>query len=757
MFSTVCEIKGTINMISVEFNNNSSKSLYVQLYEYLRNEISDGRIRPGERLPSLRNLAADLGISVTTVKTAYDQLMVEGYVTSMPQSGFYVAPGVAGSTDPAVSSSESDIPQDLGNSPRKKAENNIRDAESADEPGGQSVPVKSLSCDPESFDFVKWKKCMAGVLNETPELLLTEADRQGEPELRKEIAAYIYKSRGVICTQEQVVISAGTQQLVSHLARILKLMDIGHVSVEDPGYIPVRSIFRDWGFSMSCVPVRENGIQIERLPVNIKTAAYVCPQNQFPTGALMPVGRRHQLLDWAKANDSIIIEDDYNSELRYTGMPVPALQGLDREGRVVYIGSFTSTLFPAIRISYMVLPPMMVGLYNSIRMKYDQTCSKTEQLTLARFMQSGCYQANLRRVKTLYSRKLSEALSAIREYGSSGNFLTAENTQSGISLTLRLDTFNRVLHEGMQGSDRSEDIRRELADRLVRKATEEGIKVIDIDQLDHDGQIYLAFYYSQIPLKKIREAVRIMTEGFRSAVTKGILSMPSVYEVIRLTDGEPKFLEDHYERLGRSLAAIGMLTPFTIDELRGSIEDLVQESRIRDHNIRIDVDVSGYASMHLNPTHYPGAEMYRTGVKTGLFKGERANPNIKMMDPKLREATDATIKKDGLYEVLLVDREGLITEGSRSNVFFIKNGEVFTAPSDKVLLGVTRAKIIELIRDMGTVLHEESVAADNIDEYDAAFLSGTSPAVLPIARIGNVKYDVDESLLREIMKKYDLL
>ena len=743
-------------MISVEFDNNSSKSLYVQLYEYLRNEISEGRIHPCEKLPSLRNMASILGISVTTVKIAYDQLIVEGYVVSKPQSGYYAAQGAGGSTA-ADENSGSDNSHAFGNKLCKEAGNEIREARPAEETAGQSVHAKPLSCDPESFDFVKWKKCMAGVLNETPELLLTEADRQGEPELRKEIAAYIYKSRGVICTQEQVVISAGTQQLVSHIARILKLMDIGHVSVEDPGYMPVRSIFRDWGFSMSCIPVRENGIILERLPVNIRTAVYVCPQNQFPTGALMPVVRRRQLLDWAKANDSIIIEDDYNSELRYTGMPVPALQGLDRDGRVVYIGSFTSTLFPAVRISYMVLPPVMVGLYNSIRMNYDQTCSKTEQLTLARFMKDGCYQSNLRRVKTLYSRKLSEALSAIREYGSSGNFLIAENTQSGISLTLRLDTFNRVLHEGMQGSARAGEIRKELAERLIRKAADAGIKVRDIDQLDHDGQIYLAFYYSQIPLEKIREAVRIMTDGFRSAVTRGILSMPSVYEVIRLTDGEPKFLEDHYERLGRSLAAIGMLTPFTIDELRGSIADLVQESGIRDHNIRVEVDVSGYASMHLNPTHYPDSEMYRTGVKAGLFRGERTNPNVKMMDLKLRDATDAAMKRDGLYEVLLVDREGFITEGSRSNVFFIKNGEVFTAPPDKVLLGVTRAKIIELIRGMGVVLQEESVAVDSISAYDAAFISGTSPAVMPIACIGDVTYDVNDPLLREIMNKYDML
>ena len=744
-------------MISLEFDNNSSKSLYVQLYEHLRYEISEGRIRPGERLPSLRKMASVLGVSVTTVKIAYDQLMVEGYVVSRPQSGFYAAQGADGGESADIGICESiRLPEYRWNS--FDGENNDDEyAEVNEEAAKKTIHTKSLSCDPESFDFVKWKKCMASVLNETPELLLTEADRQGEPELRKEIAKYVYKSRGVICSQEQVVISAGTQQLVSHLARILKLMDIAHVSVEDPGYMPVRNIFREWGFSMSCIPVMENGIKIESLPVNIRTAVYVCPQNQFPTGALMPVGRRRQLLDWAKENDSFIIEDDYNSELRYTGMPVPALQGLDREGRVVYIGSFTSTLFPAVRISYMVLPPIMVGMYNGIKMNYDQTCSKTEQLTLARFMQRAYYQTNLRRVKKLYSGKLSEALSAIREYGSSGNFLTAENTQSGINLTLRLDTFNRVLHEGRQGSDRAKDIRMGLANKMVRDAEDLGIKIVDIEQLDHHGQLYFAFYYSQIPKDKIREAVRMLTEAFRSAVTMGIHDMPSVYEVVRLTNGEPKFLEDHYERLSRSLAAIGIIIPFAIDELRSCIADLVKDSGIMNHNIKIEVDVSGYACLHLNPTHYPDAETYRTGVKTDLFKGERSNPNVKMMDLQLREATDEAIKSNDLYEVLLVDKGGSITEGSRSNVFFIKGDGVFTAPADKVLLGVTRAKIIEIIKTAGARLHEESILAENISEFDVAFISGTSPAVMPIACIGDITYDVDNPLLREIMSMYDSL
>ena len=726
-------------MISLEFDYNSAKSLYVQLYEYLKEEITEGRIETGERLPSLRNLADTLGVSVTTVKTAYEQLIVEGYMISKPQSGYYAAQGAVTGEETARADNRQ---------PSSSAESR-RPAETA------AQGSMALSCDPASFDFIKWKKCMAAVLNESPELLLSEGDRQGEPALREEIASYLYKARGVVCTQDQVVISAGTQQLVSHLARILRMMDIVHVSVEDPGYMPVRSIFRDWGFSMSCIPVREDGIQIEKLPVNLRTAVYVCPQNQFPTGALMPISRRRRLLEWAKSNDSIIIEDDYNSELRYTGMPVPALQGIDRSGRVVYLGSFTSTLFPAVRISYMVLPESMVPLYDAIRSDYDQTCSKTEQLTLAEFMRNGYYQTNLKRVRKLYSAKLQKALAAIKEYGGHGSFMTAENTQSGINIILRLNTHNKVITEGQSGVSRTVEIRREMADRLVKSAADAGVKVRDIEQLDTDGQIYLVFTYNQIPLERIDDAVRNITSGFQSAVTKGSLSLPSVYEVIRLIDGKPQFFEDHYRRLEKSLASMGMAVPFSSGRLESCIEELVSESGIRNHNIRIEVDISGHSVLHLNPTHYPSQEMYEKGVRTDLFYGERKNPNIKAMDQELRDATDKAIKEGGLYEVLLVNRDGRITEGSRSNVFFIRGGEVYTSPSDEVLLGVTRSKIIEIIEQAGRTIHFESVKADDLGSFDAVFISGTSPKVMPVSAIGELTYDVNDPLLRDIMYRYE--
>lgn len=723
-------------MISFELDSNLPTSLYVQLYEHLRNEMSAGRIATGERLPSLRSMADSLGISVTTVKLAYDQLMAEGYLLSRPQSGYYAASGAGASAGAGPGSSE---PAD----------------DMADHAAGAEAQREPASCDPETFDFVKWKKCMASVLNDSPEQLLTGADRQGEPELREEIAKYLYQARGVICTQRQIVISAGTQMLTGHIARILKLMGIGHVSVEDPGYMPVRSIFRDWGFSLSCIPVREDGIAIEKLPANIRTAVYVCPQNQYPTGVVMPIGRRRQLLEWAENNDSIIIEDDYNSELRYSSRPIPALQGLDQGRRVVYIGSFSSTLFPAVRISYMVLPRSMVELYDRISEHYDQTCSKTEQLTLAQFMKRGYYSTNLKHVRKLYSRKQQEALAAVREYGSDGGFVTAENTQSGINITLRLDTHVRVIAEGHSGRDRSGEVQHELAARLVKAAADAGARVRDIEQLDHDGRVYLIFSYSQIPLGKVRPVVRDMIAAFKAAVTLGSLDMPSVYEVVRVTDGKPVFLEEHYARLERSLAAMGRVPEFSCDELRECIDGLVRESGIENHNIKIEADVEGFSRLYLSPTHYPEPELYETGVKTDLFHGERRSPNIKMMDRELREATNKAIKEKGLFEVMLVDRNGQITEGSRSNLFFIKDGEVFTAPAEKVLLGVTRSKIIEIIRSMGVRLYEKAVPADDLGSFDAAFISGTSPKVLPVAQAGDISFDVNDPILRKIMEKYD--
>ena len=427
--------------IILELNNNSSTPLYVQLYQSIKSEITTGAIKAGERLPSLRSLSQSLGISITTVQLAYNQLLVEGYTVSRPQSGYYVSqtfhagPGFSSSADISIAKNFSEDKDDS--------------------------PYIHDSC---CFDFNKWKKCSSAVFNQYADRLLYESDPQGEKILRSEISKYLYSSRGVKCSPKQIVIGAGTQQITGQLCRILDKLEISHVSLESPGYLPVQNMFRDNGFAISHIPVHKDGIDISRLPVNISSAVYVSPSNQFPTGAVMPAGRRYQLLEWAKTNDSIIIEDDYDSELRYFGKPVPALQSLDSTDSVVYLGSFSSTLFPAIKISYMVLPPAIIGIFDQIRGRYTQTCSKAEQLTLALFMEKGFYNTGIKKLRNLYSQKLQASLLALSRYGHGK--VKAVDTQSGINLLLRIRSskkrrgalLNRKIHRRAYGS-RSRHIR----------------------------------------------------------------------------------------------------------------------------------------------------------------------------------------------------------------------------------------------------------------------------------------------------------
>ena len=317
-------------------------------------------------------------------------------------------------------------------------------------------------------------------------MLLFESDPQGEPALRYEISKYIYRFRGVTASPDRIVIGAGTQQITGHLSRILRKMGINLVSLEAPGYLPVQSMFRDAGFSVSHIPVAHDGIDISKLPANISSAVYVSPSNQFPTGAVMPVGRRYQLLDWAAENNSIIIEDDYDSELRYFGKPVPAMQGLDKHNRVVYLGSFSSTLFPAVKISYMVLPEEMSEIFKGIKNQYTQTCSKSEQLTLALFMEDGYYVAGIKKLRSLYAQKLQAVIKGFDRYARS--MVDPLDTQSGISLTVKVRSAKK-------------------ASQLCSEAKSIGLQFVPLSEVTDQSTSALIFYYNQVPLERIDELI----------------------------------------------------------------------------------------------------------------------------------------------------------------------------------------------------------------------------------------------------------
>lgn len=475
------------------FDESSAIPMYLQLYQHIKQAILLGEIQSEERLPSLRTLAKNLKLSLTTVESAYSQLLVEGYIYSKPQSGYYAN---------RISAGMGSIPADIKTADGGADALDVLMFAEGRWPEKTRLPMQTIEeervyHDPASFDFNKWKKCINKVLTEYSHLLLKESEPKGEAPLRAEIARYVYQSRGVVTTPEQIVIGAGTQQITGQLCTILHKMGINHVSVEEPGYLPVRNIFRDRSFFISTVPVDREGIRISRLPANIPSVVYVNPSNQFPTGYVMPIGKRYELLQWAESNDSVIIEDDYDSELRYFGKPIPSLQGLDSSQRVVYLGSFSSTLFPSIKISYMVLPPAMAEIFDTFSMDYTQTCSKTEQLTLALYMNQGLYQINIKKLRTLYGQKIQAVLSALNRYGA--QFIEPVNSSSGINMLINVQS-------------------RKSTACLCQEAAELGISTIPIDTYTDasDGaSVTLIFYYNQIPLSKIDLAVRDLIAKWR--------------------------------------------------------------------------------------------------------------------------------------------------------------------------------------------------------------------------------------------------
>ena len=437
----------------------------------------------GAKLPALRRIARDLNLSITTVEFAYNQLSVEGYIESKPQSGFYVAkiPGPVMINKVSSSSKTKSINLNKHNENNKLAREESRE---------------NYITDLDAFDFKKWRKSMMRVIDDQTDLLMQEGDPQGEETLRYEISKYVFNSRGVRCEPNQVVVGAGTQQLTSHIGRLLRHVGIHLVCTEDPGYQPVNKIFEDQGYILNKIPVSSQGIEIEKLPES-KAAVYVCPNNQFPTGAVMPIANRYELLKWADLNDGLIIEDDYDSELRYFGRPISSMQGLEHHeenSHVLYLGSFSATLFPSVKISYMILPRQLASKLDFILEGYTQTCSKTEQLALAHFMESGYYYTNIKKLRNLCGRKLTACLKIIEGYGQ--DVITANRTESGLYVILSVKT----------------DMSPKEMEAIAKKM---GILAYHSDDVKSSkGMKSIIFYYSRLPENKIQDLTKKMIDSW---------------------------------------------------------------------------------------------------------------------------------------------------------------------------------------------------------------------------------------------------
>ena len=366
--------------------------LYEQLYRHVAAAIRSGELAPGEKLPSKRQLCATLGVSMSTVETAYSMLTAEGYLLSRPRSGYTVAQVI-----PLTLSAPAEAPP---------AEERA--------PSPWRYHFSTGAVDTSVFPFSSWARISKEAVYENPELL-QRGHPQGDLPLRAALADLLSQYRGVRCHPDQIVLGAGADYLFSILLQLLP--EHTHAALEDPGYPAAYATLRHHGRTAVPIPVDAEGMDPEALERSPATLCYVTPSHQFPLGVTMPVGRRSRLLQWAGAAENrYLIEDDYDSEFRYTSRPIPAMQGLDRQGKVVYLGTFSRSIAPAIRAAYMILPPALLSRYRAEFPSLASTVSRFEQESLRRFVVQGLYARHLRRVSNLYRRKcaiLTDALSAI--------------------------------------------------------------------------------------------------------------------------------------------------------------------------------------------------------------------------------------------------------------------------------------------------------------------------------------------------------
>lgn len=391
--------------IHIQLQPESGKTLYEQIYEYIRDEIRAGRLFRNEKLPSARFLAEYLQVSRTTVDMAYDQLVLEGYVEARPRRGYFVS---AYEELYAIDGPKGETAQPHKQTDRQETR----------------YDFSPNAIDMRFFPYATWKKITKNILVDANSKLFSLGEPQGDLQLRTTICRYLHGSRGVNCEPEQIIIGAGNDYLLLLLEKILGR----HVPVamENPTYVRAYRIFRSCAYPVRLIPVDESGMRVDRLRRTDARVAYVMPSHQYPTGVSMPIGRRMELLRWAsEAEDRYLIEDDYDSEFRYRGKPLPSLQASDADGRVVYIGTFSKAIAPAIRVSYMVLPYPLLARYREECGFYSSTVSRIDQSILNEFIRDGYFERYLNKMRKRYREKHDLLLSALkpfeRDFHISGN------------------------------------------------------------------------------------------------------------------------------------------------------------------------------------------------------------------------------------------------------------------------------------------------------------------------------------------------
>ncbi len=457
-------------MLTYSFEDKGSDSLYEYLYKQIKQDILSYKLSPGEKLPSKRAFAKHLNISTITVENAYHQLVAEGYVSSLPKSGFYV----------------NDI------STTRPSGNKKTDCSEKGEPEKQDIfaDFTSNSMAKDTFPFATWTKLLRQIMSDYEKELMVRCPFSGIDLLRKAIADYLYQFRGMAVSPDQIIIGAGTEYLYG---MIIQLLGKGKkYAVEDPGYQKITRIYQANQVDCVHIPMDAYGVDIHALDRSDADILHISPSHHFPTGIITPVSRRYELLSWAsKAEGRYIIEDDYDSEFRLLGKPIPTLQSIDVADKVVYINTFSKSLSSTIRISYMVLPKPLVSVYQEKLGFYACTVSNFEQYTLYKFMEQGYFEKHINRMRNYYRMQRDTLLNCIRKQ-KNFNKVKIREENAGLHFLLQVDT--------------------ELTDaELMDAARKNGIHISCLSQyfylLENATEHTIIINYSGIRTEDIPEAV----------------------------------------------------------------------------------------------------------------------------------------------------------------------------------------------------------------------------------------------------------
>ena len=428
--------KETKIVLTYSFENIESESMYEHLYRCIKQDILQKKLKSGEKLPSKRTFAKNLGVSTITVESAYAQLVAEGYLYTLPKRGYYVCDLEKGEEPPP--------PRPKQELPRQP----VRRTYWADFVG--SSVAKDM------FPFSVWVKLLRDVTaGEDEATLLTDTSAGGIRQLRQAISDHLYQFRGMSIDPEQIVVGAGTEYLYSVLIQLLG-RDRGY-AMEDPGYLRLSKIYEKNDVRVCHIPMDASGIIPEKLEESGAEILHITPSHHFPTGIVMPVSRRYEFLSWAsKGENRYIIEDDYDCEFRLSGRPIPTLQSIDVMEKVIYINTFTKSLAPAFRISYLVLPKHLVTRFYETLGFYSGTVSCLEQMTLARFLSEGYFEKHINRMRNHYRTVRDKLLGEISRSPLAGRVQISEEN-AGLHFLMEVDT-NRSDQEIVQAAER-EDLR----------------------------------------------------------------------------------------------------------------------------------------------------------------------------------------------------------------------------------------------------------------------------------------------------------